>query len=519
MYEMREREVRLQARIFDLDDGLERLEAMAEMREQEVAAEAEKGMPSTGLSCSELETLTCRTAESRDTGECDADGEGECCAICIMEYAPGQRICTLQCEGGHHFHQSCIHQWLAMSQLCPLCKTPALGSASAAEPERQDAAPAAAQQPLRRALEEAVAESSSGAQQRAQQRAWHQARQQAHEAAGVSAAHAHELIDAAAPVDRLPLRRPHIPSRLARIVTLLPPGMAAFYAPAAGPAAEQPPPRPPQPPPPPLPRPSFARPLYHGPGAERKRPSRQFTAPRRPPISSASHAASSTSPSDRQLPRRGAAMPSRKQRAPPPATAPPRTAERTEERNTSSSEQRSAAEATHTAERTEERNTSSSEQRSAAEATHTAEAPGGHSASNSASRSVGASAVPRRRTNVRGGVGPRAAVELGAGTARHRRPPAVGSVSGGTGARAASGGFVKVRSADFAPHGRCSGVRAGSAALLGALGVPVPQWAPLGADVATSDAHAPQGFSRGGARPRRAQLELRGMRVGDVAIA
>ena len=95
MYEMREREVRLQARIFDLDDGLERLEAMAEMRrKQEVAAEAEKGMPSTGSSCSELETLTCRTAESRDTGECDADGEGECCAICIMEYAPGQRICA-----------------------------------------------------------------------------------------------------------------------------------------------------------------------------------------------------------------------------------------------------------------------------------------------------------------------------------------------------------------------------------------------------------------------------------------
>ena len=140
------------------------------------------------------------------------------------------------------------------------------------------------------------------------------------------------------------------------------------------------------------------------------------------PISSASHAASSTSPSDRQLPRRGAAMPSRKQRAPPPATAPPRTAERTEERNTSSSEQRSAA-----------------------EATHTAEAPGGHSASNSASRSVGASAVPRRRTNVRGGVGPRAAVELGAGTARHRRPPAVARLAG-----------VRVRARPRAASSRCA---------------------------------------------------------------
>lgn len=42
------------------------------------------------------------------------------CAVCIQEIADDDEICRLPC--GHYFHPQCIHPWLAIQQVCPLCK-------------------------------------------------------------------------------------------------------------------------------------------------------------------------------------------------------------------------------------------------------------------------------------------------------------------------------------------------------------------------------------------------------------
>ncbi|ORZ12286.1 hypothetical protein BCR42DRAFT_440066 [Absidia repens] len=42
------------------------------------------------------------------------------CSICLSEYETGDLICKLWCE--HHFHKDCVHEWLGLNNLCPLCK-------------------------------------------------------------------------------------------------------------------------------------------------------------------------------------------------------------------------------------------------------------------------------------------------------------------------------------------------------------------------------------------------------------
>ncbi|KAJ6826777.1 E3 ubiquitin-protein ligase Arkadia-like [Iris pallida] len=51
--------------------------------------------------------------------------ENECCIICQVEYEQDGIIGTLDC--GHHYHDECIKQWLLLKNLCPICKTTALG--------------------------------------------------------------------------------------------------------------------------------------------------------------------------------------------------------------------------------------------------------------------------------------------------------------------------------------------------------------------------------------------------------
>eukprot|EP00252_Welwitschia_mirabilis_P008855 TRINITY_DN2109_c0_g1_i1.p1 TRINITY_DN2109_c0_g1~~TRINITY_DN2109_c0_g1_i1.p1 ORF type:complete len:161 (-),score=28.88 TRINITY_DN2109_c0_g1_i1:844-1326(-) len=51
------------------------------------------------------------------------------CAVCMSALEQGQKIrCLRACD--HLFHESCIDQWIHYSSLCPLCRSPLLGTAS-----------------------------------------------------------------------------------------------------------------------------------------------------------------------------------------------------------------------------------------------------------------------------------------------------------------------------------------------------------------------------------------------------
>jgi hypothetical protein len=49
-------------------------------------------------------------------------------ARCISqeEYQVKDCIGTLEC--GHRYHAECVHQWLLVKNLCPICKTTALST-------------------------------------------------------------------------------------------------------------------------------------------------------------------------------------------------------------------------------------------------------------------------------------------------------------------------------------------------------------------------------------------------------
>jgi len=46
--------------------------------------------------------------------------EDASCAICLSEYEKGDELRFLRCE--HHFHSTCIVQWLKKNKSCPFCK-------------------------------------------------------------------------------------------------------------------------------------------------------------------------------------------------------------------------------------------------------------------------------------------------------------------------------------------------------------------------------------------------------------
>ncbi|XP_044803644.1 RING finger protein 11-like [Bubalus kerabau] len=55
------------------------------------------------------------------------------CAVCLMDFVPGDPIRSLPCK--HVYHLDCINQWLTRSFTCPLCR----GPADAAKPLFEDA--------------------------------------------------------------------------------------------------------------------------------------------------------------------------------------------------------------------------------------------------------------------------------------------------------------------------------------------------------------------------------------------
>ncbi|KAF7721399.1 hypothetical protein EC973_004729 [Apophysomyces ossiformis] len=50
------------------------------------------------------------------------------CAICLSDYEDGDILCQLWCQ--HHFHKTCVSEWLALNSRCPMCKRDCRGKQS-----------------------------------------------------------------------------------------------------------------------------------------------------------------------------------------------------------------------------------------------------------------------------------------------------------------------------------------------------------------------------------------------------
>ena len=45
--------------------------------------------------------------------------EESTCVVCLGDYEDGELLKVLPCQ--HHFHKSCIDEWLFRQKTCPLC--------------------------------------------------------------------------------------------------------------------------------------------------------------------------------------------------------------------------------------------------------------------------------------------------------------------------------------------------------------------------------------------------------------
>ncbi|XGW12511.1 hypothetical protein V3C99_013306 [Haemonchus contortus] len=63
-----------------------------------------------------------RLLEQIPADEFRADMKGSECAICMVDFEPGEKVRFLPCM--HSFHQTCVDDWLMRSFTCPSCLEP-----------------------------------------------------------------------------------------------------------------------------------------------------------------------------------------------------------------------------------------------------------------------------------------------------------------------------------------------------------------------------------------------------------
>ncbi|KAL6642254.1 hypothetical protein ACP70R_020435 [Stipagrostis hirtigluma subsp. patula] len=75
-------------------------------------------VPASAAAVAGLEKHAVRAAGGDGCG----GGDDEGCAICLVDFEDGEEVSVMPCARGHEFHPGCIVDWLARSNMCPLCR-------------------------------------------------------------------------------------------------------------------------------------------------------------------------------------------------------------------------------------------------------------------------------------------------------------------------------------------------------------------------------------------------------------
>ena len=78
--------------------------------------------PIVGATAQELETLPSKTYDP-STFQLSEDDKSPQCAICLSQYSAGEMVRELPCDSRHHFHMTCVDDWLKLNATCPVCRS------------------------------------------------------------------------------------------------------------------------------------------------------------------------------------------------------------------------------------------------------------------------------------------------------------------------------------------------------------------------------------------------------------
>jgi len=77
--------------------------------------------PIVGATQNDLDTLPSKAFDPNTFSTSDDDKAPQC-AICLSTYVPGEMVRELPCDSRHHFHKSCVDDWLKLNATCPVCR-------------------------------------------------------------------------------------------------------------------------------------------------------------------------------------------------------------------------------------------------------------------------------------------------------------------------------------------------------------------------------------------------------------
>lgn len=76
-----------------------------------------------GATQQDLDTLPSKQYDPITFNHNSDDDKAPQCAICLSTYVPGELVRELPCDSRHHFHKTCVDDWLKLNATCPVCRS------------------------------------------------------------------------------------------------------------------------------------------------------------------------------------------------------------------------------------------------------------------------------------------------------------------------------------------------------------------------------------------------------------